>query len=113
MKTIITTIAACVVLTFAFIAHAQAAGDSLASTLEVYVFPSDGQDSSQQAKDESECYNWAVSNTGTDPFQLSKEASAQQQQAVQAQQQASQTGQNSAERGFARSGPAARFAPGR
>ena len=95
MKTFIAVLAVCMVLSFAFIAHAQAAGDSLASTLEVYVFPSDGQDSSQQSEDESECYNWAVSNTGTDPFQLTKEASAQQQQAAQAQQQASQTGRNS------------------
>ena len=102
MKTFIAVLAVCMVLSFAFIAHAQAAGDSLASTLEVYVFPSDGQDSSQQAKDESECYNWAVSNSGTDPFQLSKEASAQQQQAAQAQQQASQTGQNEAGRGLLR-----------
>ena len=51
---------------------------SLAATLNVYAFPSDGQSSSQQSKDEGDCYNWAVQNTGSDPFQ------AQQQQTAQA-----------------------------
>ena len=43
---------------------AQEAGKSLASTLEVYVFPAAGQPADQQSKDEAECYSWAVSNTG-------------------------------------------------
>ena len=47
---------------------------SLASTLEVYVFPTAGQDASQQSQDEAECYGWAVQNTGTDPFDLAKQA---------------------------------------
>jgi hypothetical protein len=65
---------------------------TLAATLGVYVFPAAGQASDQQSKDEAECYNWAVTNTGVDPFQLSKQAAEQQQQAQQAQQQAAQTG---------------------
>jgi hypothetical protein len=69
---------------------------SLASTLNVYVFPSGGQSSSQQSKDEGTCYSWAVKNTGTDPFELSKKAAAQAQQQQQAQQQASQAGQGAA-----------------
>ena len=47
---------------------------SLASTLNVYVFPSQGQDSSQQSKDESACYQWAVTNSGVDPFAQQKQA---------------------------------------
>jgi len=65
---------------------------SLAATLNVYVFPSGGQASSQQSKDEGECYQWAEKNTGIDPFELSKNAAAQEQQHKQAQQQASQVG---------------------
>jgi len=56
---------------------------SLSSTMEVYVFPSQGQDSSQQSKDEAECYNWAVGNTGSDPFELAKQS---QETATQYQQ---------------------------
>lgn len=65
---------------------------TLASTLEVYVFPTQGQAADQQSKVEAECYSWAASNTGNDPFELQKQ-SEQQQQAQQqgaAQQQATQ-----------------------
>ena len=47
---------------------------SLAATLETYVFPTEGQTPEQQSTDEAACYNWAVENTGTDPFQLQKQA---------------------------------------
>lgn len=60
---------------------------SLAATMDVYVFPTGGQTPEQQSKDEGECYNWAVQNTGTDPFQLQKQAQQQQQKAEQTQQQ--------------------------
>jgi hypothetical protein len=65
---------------------------TLAATMNVYVFPNDGQEASQQSKDESECYNWAVQNTGTDPFALQKQAQQQQQQTEQQKQQAQQAG---------------------
>ena len=52
---------------------------SLAATMGVYVFPTTGQSSSQQSKDEGACYTWAVQNSGIDPFQLSQQAQAQQQ----------------------------------
>jgi hypothetical protein len=65
----------------------------LAATMGVYVFPTEGQPAEQQSKDESDCYNWAVQNTGTDPFALQKQAQQQQAQAQQAQQQAQQAGQ--------------------
>ena len=51
---------------------------SLAATLNVYVFPTTGQDASQQSKDEAECYQWAVGNTGSDPFDLAKQEQANQ-----------------------------------
>ena len=69
-------------------AIAEEAGKSLASTLEIYVFPADGQAADQQSKDEAECYNWAVSNTGSDPFELQKQS---EQAAAQAEQQVAQT----------------------
>jgi len=64
---------------------------SLAATLNVYAFPGAGQVATQQAQDESECYKWAETETGNDPFQLDKLAAQQQQQAAQQAQQAQQT----------------------
>ncbi len=61
---------------------------TLSATMNVHVFPGAGQDSSQQSTDEAECYNWAVNNTGIDPFDLAKQAQAQQQQAEEAKQHA-------------------------
>ncbi len=64
------------------------ANKSLAATLNVYVFPNAGQSAAQQSKDEGECYKFATQNTGMDPFELQKEATAQQQQTAQQIQQA-------------------------
>jgi hypothetical protein len=72
---------------------------SLSSTMSVHVFPSEGQDTSQQSKDEAECYTWAVGNTGTDPFELAKQAEAQQQQAEAAKQQVDEAGQGAGAKG--------------
>ncbi len=69
-------------------AMAENGSNSLASTLEIYVFPADGQAAEQQSKDEVECYNWAVSNTGSDPFDLQKE---NEQVAAEIEQQVAQT----------------------
>ncbi len=79
-----------------------AQGDSLGSTMDVYVFPAQGQDSSQQSKDEATCYEWAVGNTGDDPFDLAKQEQADEQQAQAEQQAAEQTGQGSGARGAVR-----------
>ena len=65
---------------------------SLAATINVYVFPSEGQSASQQSMDESACYDWAVQNTGSDPFDLQKQSQQQQQQAAAAEQQIAQAG---------------------
>ena len=81
---------------------ANAQGQSLASTMDVYVFPAEGQDSSQQSKDEAECYEWAVGNAGADPFDLAKRKEADQQQAQAEQQAAQQAGQGAGARGAVR-----------
>ena len=71
---------------------ASASGQkSLASTLNVYAFPQKGQSPSQQSEAEAACYNWAVQNTGTDPFQLQKQSQQQAAQTEQAKQQAAAT----------------------
>ena len=59
-------------------------------TLEVFVFPSAGQAADQQSKDESECYSWASSNTGSDPFELQKQSEQQAQQQAKEQGAAQQ-----------------------
>ena len=63
---------------------------TLAATLGVAVFPGAGQAASQQSKDEAECYQWGVQNTGVDPFEAQKQVEAAQQQAAQQQQQVQQ-----------------------
>ena len=67
-------------------ALAQAA--SLSATMDVHVFPSQGQDEVQQSMDEAECYNWAAERTGTDPFELSRQADEQLAASEQAMAQA-------------------------
>ena len=69
-------------------AIAQEGGKTLASTLDVFVFPTAGQAADQQSKDEAECYSWATSNTGSDPFDLQKQSEQQAQQTEQQMQQA-------------------------
>jgi len=81
-------------------AWAQSEGQkSLSATMNVQVFPSKGQDASQQSIDEAECYTWAVGNTGTDPFELAKQAEAAEQQAAAAQQQVDQAGKGAGAKG--------------
>jgi hypothetical protein len=72
---------------------------TLASTMEVYVFPTEGQDASQQSKDEAECYNWAVQNTGTDPFELSKQAAQATEKAEQTKQEAEEASKGAGAKG--------------
>jgi hypothetical protein len=72
---------------------------TLAATLNVYAFPGAGQIPTQQSQDETECYTWAVKETGIDPFHIAKQAADQQQQAAQQQQQAQQSTSGSAVKG--------------
>jgi hypothetical protein len=76
-----------------------ATGKTLAATLNIYVFPTTAQTPEQQSKDEAECYQWAVQNTGTDPFKLAEQTEQQKQQAAQAQQQAQQAGKGAGAQG--------------
>src|SRR5215510_4463497 len=73
-------------------AGAASAPKTLSSTVGVYVFPTAGQAADQQNKDEGECYTWAVQQSGSDPFQVQKQAEQQKAQADAAKQQAQQTG---------------------
>lgn len=75
---------------------------TLAATMSVFVFPTQGQTPEQQSKDEAECYNWAVQNTGTDPFELAKKTEQQKQQAEQAREQAKDVGKGSGAQGAVR-----------
>jgi hypothetical protein len=65
---------------------------TLAATMNVYVFPQKGQPPETQSQDEAACYQWAVQNTGTDPFTLQKQSEQQAQQTEQAKQQAQTAG---------------------
>jgi hypothetical protein len=81
---------------------AQSSGPrSLASTLGIWAFPQVGQSPEQQSQDEAACYQWAVQNTGTDPFDLQRQAQQQQQQTNQAVGQAQAAGQGAGVRGAA------------
>ncbi len=46
----------------------ESTGAAVAKKVGVYVFPANGQDEAQQDKDESDCYTWAVKQTGYDPI---------------------------------------------
>ncbi len=85
-------------------AHAQTAppsGKTLAATMNVYAFPQAGQAADKQSKDEADCYAWATSNTGSDPFALSKQQATQEQQTQQQVQQAKAGAQGAGAKGFA------------
>ena len=76
------------------LAQAPAPADAqkgLAATLNVYVFPTTGQEPTQQSQDEAACYSWAVQNTGSDPFDLAARSQQEEAQAEAAKQQAAQS----------------------
>ena len=91
MKRVVVIVASILAAQVAIQAQSQQASPSaqksLAATMNVYVFPQSGQSASVQSKDEAACYDWAVKNSGIDPFQLAKQTD-QQKQAAQAQAQA-------------------------
>lgn len=72
---------------------------TLSATMNVYVFPAKGQTSTQQSEDEIACYNFAVQNTGTDPFTLQKQSQQAKQQSDQATKQAQQVDKGSGAKG--------------
>lgn len=73
-------------------APASSGQKSLASTLNIYVFPQAGQAAGTQSKDESDCYGWAVQNSGADPFELQKASQQSAQQTQEAAAKAQQAG---------------------
>ena len=77
----------------------QAQTKSVAGSLNVQVFPGEGQSPEQQAKDEQECYTWAGSNTGVDPATLAKQAEQQQAQTEAAKQEVQQAGKGAGAKG--------------
>ena len=80
---------------------AMAQATSLSTTMNVHVFPREGQDEVQQSMDEAECYTWAADRTGTDPFELSRQAAEQMAASEQAMAQAQSAGQGSTGRAAA------------
>jgi hypothetical protein len=75
---------------------------TLAATMNVYVFPTQGQAAEEQSKHEAECYAWAVQNTGNDPFDLAKKSEQQKQQAEREKEQAKSVGAGAGARGAVR-----------
>ncbi len=75
-----------ILLSLAALPLVEAQQKTLSSTMNIYVFPTKGQPSDQQSQDEAECYNWAVNQTGSDPFDLTKQAQQAQAQTDQAKQ---------------------------
>ena len=59
----------------------------LSTTLGIYVFPEKDQSAEQQSLDEVECYEWAVKQTESDPFELKVQAEQQKAQAEELQAQ--------------------------
>jgi Glycine-zipper domain len=69
----------CLLALFGSVAAQQTAAPTMLDTSKItynqisqanglYVFPSKGQSQAQQKKDEYECYNWAVGQSGIDPL---------------------------------------------
>jgi hypothetical protein len=92
-RIIVLTILSVMVAPWAWGQSAPTGQKTLAATMDVFVFPTEGQDSGQQSKDEAECYTWAVQNTGSDPFELQAKNEQAQQQAEQTKQQTAQATQ--------------------
>lgn len=46
--------------------------NQISQAMKLYVYPTKGQTQAQQKKDEFECYNWAVAQSGIDPLNLPK-----------------------------------------
>ena len=86
---------------FVTVPSVMAQDTSLSTTMNVHVFPSEGQDEIQQSMDEAECFSWSAERTGTDPFELSNKAAQQAAAAEQAMAQAQSAGQGSTGRAAA------------
>lgn len=92
----------CLVVVSTANAEGGPSGKTLASTMDIYVFPKEAQAADQQSKDEASCYEWAAGNSGSDPFELQQQQVAQAEQTEQAIAAAEQTGQGAGARGALR-----------
>jgi hypothetical protein len=90
------------IVPLAAFAQDDPSGKTLAATMDVFVFPTEGQDASQQSQDEATCYEFANANTGTDPFHLAKQEESNQQLAEAEAAAASSTGAGAGARGAVR-----------
>ena len=84
------------------VALAEDGAKTLAATLEVYVFPTEGQAADQQSKDEAECYSFASGQTGVDPFDLDKEEAVAKEQAQEQVAETQEATQGAGARGALR-----------
>ena len=50
--------------------------NEISTKVKLFVFPTKNQSEGRQKKDEWECYNWAVKNSGVDPYNMQKVAAA-------------------------------------
>ena len=48
-------------------------GSGVRAAEDVYVYPAKGQSEKQQARDQGECHDWAVKQTGVDPVKLAEQ----------------------------------------
>ena len=46
--------------------------NQISQSLELFLYPTNGQSKQQQKKDEFECYKWAMEQSGIDPLNLPK-----------------------------------------
>jgi len=103
MKYVAYVVAICLATVLPAVAEAQTGTSTgqrtLAATMGVYVYPTKGQPAEQQSVEEAECYNWGVEQTGTDPFDLAKQAEQQKQQADQAKAEVDASGQGAGAKG--------------
>lgn len=75
MRKLISAAALAAAIPYMGIAHAQ----SVSSSLNLIVYPSEGQAPEQQNKDEGDCQSWARQRTGIDPANPLAAAPAQRQ----------------------------------
>ncbi len=61
------------------IAQESSLGDQVTKKVGLYIFPAKGQSQEQQETDETECYKWAVQQSGVDPLNPPKVEAAQVQ----------------------------------
>ena len=67
-KLILTTCLVSFFISLTFGLSGQTTGDAINKKVGLYVFPANNQTAEQQEKDESDCYTWAVQQSGYDPI---------------------------------------------